>query len=232
MRRALAVTFVLAAAAAWALTSSGSGKETGSRYTIEFDNAFGLVQGGDVKVAGVRAGKISGPARRPSHQARAGRHPDHAAGLRLAALGRLLRVAPAVADRRVLRRLPPRLLAARTGGGGDDPRGAHGVDHPDRPHQQHPAAALPRAAADHPQRARRRRRRPRAEDLNATIRRASPALRETDRVLGILARQNQVAARPHAERRHRGRRPGGQPQERRALGQGDRGRRDRLGAAP
>ena len=32
----------------------------------------------------------------------------------------------------------------------------------------------------------------RAEDVNATIRRASPALRETDKVLKILARQNQV----------------------------------------
>ena len=32
----------------------------------------------------------------------------------------------------------------------------------------------------------------RAEDVNATVRRASPALRETDKVLKILARQNQV----------------------------------------
>ncbi len=32
----------------------------------------------------------------------------------------------------------------------------------------------------------------RAEDVNATIRRASPALRETDKVLKVLARQNQV----------------------------------------
>src|SRR6185295_9775175 len=32
----------------------------------------------------------------------------------------------------------------------------------------------------------------RADDLNATIRRASPALRETDKVLNVLAHQNQV----------------------------------------
>ena len=29
------------------------------KYWVEFDNAFGLIQGGDLKVAGVRAGKIT-----------------------------------------------------------------------------------------------------------------------------------------------------------------------------
>jgi ABC-type transporter Mla subunit MlaD len=42
------------------LTSSGAKNDDGgSQFTVEFDNAFGLVKGGDVKVAGVRAGKIS-----------------------------------------------------------------------------------------------------------------------------------------------------------------------------
>ena len=59
MRRVLAVTLVLATAAAYVITSSGAKEEQGSAFTVEFDNAFGLVKGGDVKVAGVRAGKIS-----------------------------------------------------------------------------------------------------------------------------------------------------------------------------
>ena len=45
---------------AYVLTSSGAKEDDGgSQFTVEFDNAFGLVKGGDVKVAGVRAGKVS-----------------------------------------------------------------------------------------------------------------------------------------------------------------------------
>ena len=68
-----------------------------------------------------------------------------------------------------------------------DPGRADGLDDRARPRQRHPARALARAAADHRLRARRGRGRPRPE-LNAAIRRASPALRETDRVLTLLAR--------------------------------------------
>ena len=42
-----------------ALVSTGAGDDEGRSYTIEFDNAFGLVQGGDVRVAGVNAGTVS-----------------------------------------------------------------------------------------------------------------------------------------------------------------------------
>ena len=42
-----------------ALTSTGAEEESGTKFTVEFDNAFGLVKGGDVKVAGVRAGKVA-----------------------------------------------------------------------------------------------------------------------------------------------------------------------------
>ena len=58
MRRALLVTLVLAAAAAWVVVSGGAGDDGGNRYTVELDNAFGLVEGADVKVAGVRSGKV------------------------------------------------------------------------------------------------------------------------------------------------------------------------------
>jgi len=49
---ACALAFVLAGA-------SGGGGGKGMRFKIEFDNAFGLVEGGDLKVAGVRAGKTT-----------------------------------------------------------------------------------------------------------------------------------------------------------------------------
>jgi ABC-type transporter Mla subunit MlaD len=43
-----------------ATTGNGGGGDggAGSKYWVELDNAFGLVQGGDMKVAGVRAGKV------------------------------------------------------------------------------------------------------------------------------------------------------------------------------
>ena len=60
MRRVLLVILILAGAGAYVLTASGAKKDDGgNQFTVEFDNAFGLVKGGDVKVAGVRAGKIS-----------------------------------------------------------------------------------------------------------------------------------------------------------------------------
>jgi ABC-type transporter Mla subunit MlaD len=60
MRRILAgvVSLVVVAAAAFVLTGAQtSGK--GETYKIVFDNAFGLTQGGDFKIAGVRAGQTS-----------------------------------------------------------------------------------------------------------------------------------------------------------------------------
>src|SRR5688500_12927128 len=64
MRRLLIIGLLLAAAAgAFVATSAvsddgGGGKPLGT-YTVELDNAFGIVEGADLKVAGVRAGKVS-----------------------------------------------------------------------------------------------------------------------------------------------------------------------------
>jgi len=59
MRRALSIVTVLAAVAA-ALVFTGAGEEsTGKTYWVEFDNAFGLVEGGDLKIGGVRAGTVN-----------------------------------------------------------------------------------------------------------------------------------------------------------------------------
>jgi virulence factor Mce-like protein len=60
VRRLVAAAVVLGAIAA-AVVLAGASDETGARrYQIEFDNAFGLVEGGDLKVGGVRAGSTSG----------------------------------------------------------------------------------------------------------------------------------------------------------------------------
>jgi virulence factor Mce-like protein len=61
MRRVLTVLCLvgLAGFAVFALGAGGGGGSGGSSYWVELDNAFGLVKGGDMKVAGVRAGKIT-----------------------------------------------------------------------------------------------------------------------------------------------------------------------------
>jgi phospholipid/cholesterol/gamma-HCH transport system substrate-binding protein len=59
VRRALSALVVLAAAAAAVLmTGAGGDSSGGKRYWVEFDNAFGLVDGGDLKIGGVRAGVV------------------------------------------------------------------------------------------------------------------------------------------------------------------------------
>jgi ABC-type transporter Mla subunit MlaD len=60
MRRALGIAVILAALGAFVALSTGAGQDSGKgKYWVEFDNAFGLIQGGDLKIAGVRAGTIT-----------------------------------------------------------------------------------------------------------------------------------------------------------------------------
>ena len=59
MRRIALSIFVLLAGAAFFVVAGGaSDTPKKPRYWIEMDNAFGLIEGGDLKVAGVRAGKV------------------------------------------------------------------------------------------------------------------------------------------------------------------------------
>ncbi len=61
MRR-LAAILLLLCVGALALLATGAGDGEGGparAYSAELDNAFGLVEGGDLKVAGVRAGKVT-----------------------------------------------------------------------------------------------------------------------------------------------------------------------------
>src|SRR5918999_6310074 len=60
MRRLLASLATVAACGALALAlGAGGGDSAGRRYVVELDNAFGMVVGGDVRVAGVNAGQIT-----------------------------------------------------------------------------------------------------------------------------------------------------------------------------
>jgi ABC-type transporter Mla subunit MlaD len=58
MTRVLSILLVLAAGAAALLATGATDGSKGKRYWVEFDNAFGLVDGGDLKIGGVRAGVI------------------------------------------------------------------------------------------------------------------------------------------------------------------------------
>jgi ABC-type transporter Mla subunit MlaD len=58
MRRALLVIGICVVAASAVVTTGASDGEGSPKYWVEMDNAFGLIEGADVKVAGVRAGQI------------------------------------------------------------------------------------------------------------------------------------------------------------------------------
>jgi phospholipid/cholesterol/gamma-HCH transport system substrate-binding protein len=191
MRRALVVILVLAGAGAYALTSSGAKEEKGNQFTVEFDNAFGLVKGGDVKVAGVRAGTVSKlRLDKQSHKALVDFE------LTKAGFGSLR--ADSTCESRPQSLIGEYFIDCTPGSS---------------PEKLKPGATIPveRTTSTIPadllanvmRRPYRERLRiilnelgagvgGRAEDLNATIRRASPALRETDKVLDVLARQNEV----------------------------------------
>ena len=122
-----------------------------------FDNAFGLTEGGDFKVAGVRAGKtttfkVVTVGRAPA-RGREGR--GDRAGARGPAQGRALRDQAAVADRRVLRGLPAGRVGRADPGRRPPARGADQLDDRDRPGERHHAAPLSRAPAPDRRRARR-----------------------------------------------------------------------------
>jgi ABC-type transporter Mla subunit MlaD len=59
MRRIAATILLLAGLASFWTFAGGASGDSGTKYWVELDNAFGLIEGGDVKVAGVRAGKVA-----------------------------------------------------------------------------------------------------------------------------------------------------------------------------
>jgi virulence factor Mce-like protein len=60
VRRVIATLAVALAVGALVTVAGGAGDSSGSpEYAVELDNAFGLITGADLKIAGVRAGKIT-----------------------------------------------------------------------------------------------------------------------------------------------------------------------------
>ncbi len=191
MKRVLLVTLVLVSAAAFVLAESAAKQDSGTEFTVELDNAFGLVQGGDVKVAGVRAGKISKLDVDPKTL-----HALIDFKLNKQGFGSLR--TDTTCETRPQSLIGEYFIDCTPG------RSPHKLPNKGRIPVTHTSTTIPVDLVNNVLR------RPygerlriilneigagvggRAEDVNATIRRASPALRETDRVLAILARQNQV----------------------------------------
>ena len=223
---------MLAAAAAYVLTSSGAKEEQGSEFTVEFDNAFGLVKGGDVKVAGRARGQDLHAARRPARAKRA------LVDFKLTKQGFGDLRADTYCESR-----PQSLI------------GEYFIDcTPGKsPEKLKPGAKIPveRTASTIPadllanimRRPYRERLRiilnelgagvgGRAEDVNATDPPRQPGAAR-DRQGAEDPRPPEPGPQgPDHERGHGRRRPRGQPPQRRALRQGDRGRGHHLGRAP
>jgi virulence factor Mce-like protein len=195
MKRAIATILVLLGAGAFALLAGGAKSGSGShRYWVQLDNAFGLIQGADMKVAGVRAGKITDlKVDRRSKKALVEFQIDQTPGFRE------LRSDVQCETR------PQSLI------------GEYFIDcQPgNNPRRLKPGSTIPVAQTQStippdlvnnilrlPQRERLRillnefgtGLAARGQDLNLAIRRGVPAIRETDHLLAILARQNQVIA--------------------------------------
>jgi virulence factor Mce-like protein len=60
MKRVLGILVISAAITAFVTLATGADEQpAGTKYWIELDNAFGLTDGADLKIAGVRAGKVT-----------------------------------------------------------------------------------------------------------------------------------------------------------------------------
>jgi ABC-type transporter Mla subunit MlaD len=196
VRRLLVIVLVLgsAAAAVVATATAGSSDPDTPHYTVELDNAFGIVNGADVKVAGVRAGHVTGMRVDPKTK-----HALVDITIEKAGFGSLRTDAfcetrpqsligeyfvdcrPGTAPRR----LKPggRIAVAQT---------ASTIpldlvnDIMRQPYRDRLRIILDELGVGVGGR---------AADIQATVRRAVPALRETDQVLAILADQNKTLAK-------------------------------------
>jgi ABC-type transporter Mla subunit MlaD len=194
VRRLLVIALLLAAGAAAAVVASASGKSGDPEhpdYTVELDNAFGIVNGADVKIAGVRAGHVTGM--------RVDRKTKHALvdiAIENNGFGSLR--TDAFCETKPQSLIGEYYVDCRPG---------------TSPNRLKPGATIPVAqtASTIPldlinnvmRRPYRERLRiildelgagvgGRADDIQATVKRAVPALRETDQVLAILAEQNKT----------------------------------------
>ena len=195
MRRLLVIFLLLAAGAAAVVASASAGSQdpAGGHYTIELDNAFGIVNGADVKVSGVRAGNVTGM--------RVDRRSKRAlVDITIDKAGFGSMRADAFCETRPQSLIGEYFVDCRPG---TDPRRLKAGE--TIPVEQ-TASTVPIDLINNIMRRPYRERLGiildelgagvggRAPDIQETVRRAVPALRETDRVLAILAEQNQVLA--------------------------------------
>jgi virulence factor Mce-like protein len=193
VRRILATSLLLAvaAAAAFALMGAGGSGPKKPHYTVELDNAFGIVRGADLKIAGVRAGKVKKlSVDRTTHRALVDFeiNKDGFGSIR----------------KDVTCETRPQSLIGEyyiDCNPGKDP---HVLPSGSRIPVQQTTSTIPIDLVNNVLRRPYRERLAiildelgvgvagRAQEINEAVRRASPALRETDRVLGKLATQNQT----------------------------------------
>jgi phospholipid/cholesterol/gamma-HCH transport system substrate-binding protein len=195
MRRLLVLVLVIGAGAAAVVASASAGSDDPQKpsYTIELDNAFGLVNGADVKVAGVRAGKVV--------DMRVDRHSKRALvdiAIDKTGFGSLR--TDAFCETRPQSLIGEYYVDCRPGT--SEQRLKPGATLP----VEQTASTIPLDLINNVMRRPYRDRLRilldelgagvggRAEDIQATVKRAVPALRETDQVLAILADQNKVLA--------------------------------------
>jgi hypothetical protein len=190
MRRVLVIVVLTAAVVAGAAFAMGAGDDGdgSARFTVELDNAFGLIEGGDVKVAGVRAGKISSlEIDRKTYRALVGieiseegytdlRKDVFCESRPQSLIGEyFLDCLPGTSDERLEE--GARIPVENTGSTVPADLLNNIWRRPTRERFSILIGELGAALAG------------RGTDLNETIRRANPALRETDKVLAILAQE-------------------------------------------
>src|SRR5829696_2063457 len=193
MRRILSTVLLLAVAgaAALALVAAGGKGPEKPKYTVVLDNAFGVVAGADMKVAGVRAGTIKDLEVDPkTHKALVSLE------ITKAGFGSLRK--DVTCESRPQSLIGEYYIDCKPGSSPE--KLASGSTIPveqttstipldlvnnilRRPYRERLGIILDELGAGVAGR---------AEDINDVVRRASPALRETDRVLAKLATQNQT----------------------------------------
>ena len=193
MKRALLILALVGGLGAYVVFTSGFGGPQNNTYWVELDNAFGLIQGGDLKVAGVRAGQIT--------NIKLDKRTKHAlVGFRIDknGFGSLRR--DVRCESRPQSLIGEYFLDCLPG------TAAQKLKPGDRiPVEQTSSTIAPDLVNDILREPQRERLRiivselgagvaGRGPELNAAIRRAIPALRETDKTLNLLGQQNQLLA--------------------------------------
>ena len=158
-------------------------------------NAFGLVEGSQVRIAGVNAGTVTGP-RHQRRQARRGHGRAHRRARHARRRRRTARSEPQSLIAEYFISCEPAGPPIAEDDDADDPdadipASQVAADGPERPRPEHPARAVPRAADAADQRVRDRARR-QPDSLNEAIRLGAPALTDLRKVTRILASQNTI----------------------------------------